>query len=316
MARGISPRFRGGTVDDRVRYFPFLSHPTKRDREFLARRQSLSFVDVAVRRLRAAAERLTRRERPRLADPVQHREAMRARDRQLVHQEQKAAKLRGREEEMAAALDLRWERVRGRINLGKPDWEEHGRLLEVGSGAHGMLFGSNSAGAVGVDPLAVDYVKLFPAWQRRIPTVAAEGERLPFGDAVFDAVFCDNVVDHAERPQAIVAEMVRVLAPGGLLYFTVNVHHRLYSLVARAHRRWRAAGIPFEIGPFANHTFHFTVDEARALFSGLPLDIRRERVDIEQAKVQARHRRIRNMGQLVTLAFFKNAPWEVIAERQ
>lgn len=217
---------------------------------------------------------------------------------------------------MNAALAARWANVRRSIDRVQPSWEEQARLLEVGSGAHGILFGSGNARAVGVDPLAVDYVRLFPAWQRRMPTVAAEGERLPFGDAAFNAVFCDNVIDHAERPRAIVAEMVRVLSPGGVLYFTVNVHHRVYSLAARAHRSWRAAGIPFEIGPFADHTFHFTRDGARALFSGLPLDIGYEHVDIDAAKARARQARRNHFGRLLTRAFFKNAPLVIIAVRR
>jgi SAM-dependent methyltransferase len=189
-------------------------------------------------------------------------------------------------------------------------------MLEVGSGAHGILFGSGSARAVGVDPLAAEYKRLFPAWQGAMPTIAASGEALPFGDGSFDVVVCDNVVDHAGRPPVILAELARVLAPGGILYFTVNVHHRLYSMVARAHRRWTAVGIPIEIGPFADHTFHFTPAQARDLFCGLPLEIRREHVYLDEAKVQARRRKFRHPGHLLPLVFFKNARYEVVAVRQ
>jgi hypothetical protein len=76
------------------------------------------------------------------------------------------------------------------------------KILEVGSGAHAYLLPPN-AGAIGVDPLADEYRQLFPKWQGRAETIAAYGEDLPFDDASFDLVLCDNVVDHAEGPRRI-----------------------------------------------------------------------------------------------------------------
>jgi 2-polyprenyl-3-methyl-5-hydroxy-6-metoxy-1,4-benzoquinol methylase len=64
--------------------------------------------------------------------------------------------------------------------------------------------------------------------------------RLPIRS--FDVVLCDNVVDHAESPKRIVAELTRILAPGGLLYFTVNIHHPVYAVAAGVHSSWRARG--------------------------------------------------------------------------
>jgi ubiquinone/menaquinone biosynthesis C-methylase UbiE len=84
-------------------------------------------------------------------------------------------------------------------------------------------------------------------------TVAALGESLPFPDQSFNLVLCDNVVDHAESPSQIVRELTRILVPGGLLYFTVNIHHRVYAVAAGVHSSWRGLGFPFEVGPFADH---------------------------------------------------------------
>ena len=44
-----------------------------------------------------------------------------------------------------------------------------------------------------------------------------DGERLPFGDAEFDLVWCKQVLEHVENPRALLAEVVRVLRPGGVL---------------------------------------------------------------------------------------------------
>jgi SAM-dependent methyltransferase len=217
---------------------------------------------------------------------------------------------------VALALTLRWARAERRLRRVKPNLGDGARFLEVGSGAHGILFGSGIERAVGVDPLALQYAGLFPAWQRNVPTLAAVGERLPFPDGAFDVVLCDNVVDHAEQPAAIMAEISRVLVPGGLLYFTVNVHHRVYSIASRAHGAWNAAGIRLEIGPFADHTVHLTPAQARGLFDGLPIDIRREHTYLDEAKERARRRRLRHPGHLLPWIFFKNARFEVVAERR
>jgi ubiquinone/menaquinone biosynthesis C-methylase UbiE len=42
-----------------------------------------------------------------------------------------------------------------------------------------------------------------------------DAERLPFPDASFDIVWSWGVVHHADRPESVIAEIHRVLAPGG-----------------------------------------------------------------------------------------------------
>ena len=45
----------------------------------------------------------------------------------------------------------------------------------------------------------------------------ADARRLPFGDALFDRCRVDRTLQHIQRPEEAVAEMARVLAPGGML---------------------------------------------------------------------------------------------------
>lgn len=45
--------------------------------------------------------------------------------------------------------------------------------------------------------------------------VRGELERLPFGDGELDAVVANMALHHAQRPDAAIAEMYRVLKPGG-----------------------------------------------------------------------------------------------------
>ncbi len=216
----------------------------------------------------------------------------------------------GRETEIMAHMEQRSRDVRDKLSAVHPISNE-ARVLEIGSGAHGLIFFFGASDGVGVDPLAAEYKTLFPAWQGRARTLAAFGEQLPFENGSFDVVMCDNVVDHAEGPRQIVEEAARVLAPGGLLYFTVNVHHPFYQGAATAHACWHALGIPFEITPFADHTVHLTLKAARRLFHGLPLTILEESDTVGQTRrsaVAARH-----LGDQLKRLFFKNASWEVVA---
>lgn len=240
--------------------------------------------------------------------------ARRALERQLEYQERKSRHLNGREEEVIVAMRRSSKRVREVLESFQTIADD-ARVIEVGSGAHGLIFYFGAKRGVGVDPLAVSYRGLFPRWQSCAATIAAVGEQLPFANASFDVVLCDNVVDHAESPKQIVSELVRILRPGGLLYFTVNVHHPVYSVAAGLHSGWRGLGIPYEIGPFADHTTHLTLPRAAELFKDLPLEILREKSNIDEARARARKQPARHMGDRLKRVFFKNALYEVVARR-
>jgi SAM-dependent methyltransferase len=240
------------------------------------------------------------------------RRARRALERQLDYQRAKAARVRGQEAAIVASMAGRSAALRERLARIQP-LPSPLRVLEVGSGAHGLIFYFDADEKVGVDPLADHYRELFPAWQGRAQTIAVGGEQLPFADGAFDVVISDNVVDHAENPRRIAEEMARVLAPRGLLYFTVNIHHPVYHLAASLHAAWRAAGVPFEITPFADHTVHLTLGAARRLFDGLPLRIVEESNTVAETKRADKTAPRRHAGDRLKWLFFKNAELELIA---
>lgn len=64
---------------------------------------------------------------------------------------------------------------------------------------------------------------------RHSEIVEFDGTTIPFADASYDHVLCTEVLEHAEDPVALVAEMRRVLRLGGTLVATVpfaaRVHH-------------------------------------------------------------------------------------------
>ena len=108
-------------------------------------------------------------------------------------------------------------------------------------------------------------------------TVVGSVLELPFPDRSFDVVFCTEVIEHTTDPRLAVAELTRVVAPGGRLVLTVpNRLWRPAVLVANAlhlrpylgHENWvrygdlrswiEAAGLQVELQEGFNplpHTF-------------------------------------------------------------
>lgn len=101
-----------------------------------------------------------------------------------------------------------------------------------------------------------------------------DAETLPFPDASFDVVYSWGVIHHSEQPQRILAEIHRVLRPGGefigMLYGrrSVTALHFWIRYALKAGKPWRSFR-----DVIANHcesagTKAYTLPEVRALFSG------------------------------------------------
>lgn len=61
----------------------------------------------------------------------------------------------------------------------------------------------------------------------RLALLHAPAEKLPFPDNTFDVVTCLEALEFMSDPQAVLAEIVRVLRPGGLLLTTQRVRTRM-----------------------------------------------------------------------------------------
>lgn len=94
-------------------------------------------------------------------------------------------------------------------------------------------------GGAGARPAGYVNLDLFP-----LPGVdlAADAEHLPFADALFQRIECDAVLEHVERPEAIVAELARVLAPGGFLHLVTPFAHPFHEY-PRDYRRFTLDGL-------------------------------------------------------------------------
>jgi SAM-dependent methyltransferase len=116
------------------------------------------------------------------------------------------------------------------------------RLLDVGCGTGSDLRHHESA--FGVDR---SLVMLARASRTGACIAAADAHHLPFGDAAFDGVRADRVLQHVDQPNAVLGELVRVLAPGGTLVvadpdqgsLVIELPWASASLVARVRDRRR-----------------------------------------------------------------------------
>jgi SAM-dependent methyltransferase len=90
------------------------------------------------------------------------------------------------------------------------------RVLDVGCGTGA---GTAAAAARGARATGVDLAEgMLDVARRRHPAlrfVAGDAEALPFADGDFDAVVAGFVLNHLPDPDRAIAELARVLAPGG-----------------------------------------------------------------------------------------------------
>jgi len=70
----------------------------------------------------------------------------------------------------------------------------------------------------------------------RIQLAHIDAKKLPFADAMFDAVISNSIVHHIPEPMHVLREAIRVAKPGGLLFFRdllrPETGERLQQLVA------------------------------------------------------------------------------------
>lgn len=145
----------------------------------------------------------------------------------------------------AMGHELKYWRVRG-LEKGTYIYENYLRLFDYapgdlagkvvcdfGSGPFGGLLSVLPDVAEGypADVLADEYneMDVSPMPIRKVVDDAAD---VP--DASCDVCFCTNALDHDPRPRDVVADIARILKPGGI--FCLHVHHRRADQLNKAHR--------------------------------------------------------------------------------
>jgi SAM-dependent methyltransferase len=72
--------------------------------------------------------------------------------------------------------------------------------------------------------------------------VAADAEHLPFPSSLFQRVECDAVLEHVRRPDQVMREIARVLAPGGYAHLVTPFCHPFHEY-PRDYRRFTIDGL-------------------------------------------------------------------------
>lgn len=145
---------------------------------------------------------------------------------------------------------------RGGITLGAC-------VLDVGCGdaaLTGLIAKKLGARVVGIDtvPLSIELAKAEFVRRNLCGEFALiDGYSYPFADASFHAVVCSDVIEHVVEPTALLEEIWRVLAPGGVAVLTTPVRYTEKPLDRMHVQEWFPAdfaklceakfGVPVEI---------------------------------------------------------------------
>ena len=99
--------------------------------------------------------------------------------------------------------------------------------------------------AAGLAPVGLEYdpVRAVEAL-REAPTAAGDAARLPFRTGSIDLVLSVHVLRHLPDPEVVLAEVRRVLTPGGHLVLAETVEDNpAIRLGRRAHPHWDGVGV-------------------------------------------------------------------------
>ncbi len=112
------------------------------------------------------------------------------------------------------------------------------RVLDIGCGAGGksLYYASLGAQVVGVD-IVSSYEeearklchKLGFAYGEQFRFMTVDAACMPFADDSFDTIIMNDAVEHVAQPEAVFAEALRVLKPGGRLYANFPPYYHPYG---------------------------------------------------------------------------------------
>jgi len=139
--------------------------------------------------------------------------------------------------------DIRWVRTLKNLVPGRLAWMDRqidwrGKtVLDLGcaGGFMAEALADRGATVIGIDPAqAAIAAARAHAHQsgRAISYDVGVGEELPYPSAAFDAVVCVDVLEHVRDLPMVLAEVARVLRPGGLFLFDTINRNPLARMVA------------------------------------------------------------------------------------
>ncbi|HEV2906084.1 MAG TPA: methyltransferase domain-containing protein [Actinomycetota bacterium] len=158
-------------------------------------------------------------------------------------------------------LQRYWQRRRFRIIQDYV--ADEGWVLDIGCGSSRIV---QTLPRVVATDLAIRKLRWLRAPGR--PLLQADMNRLPFRSGAFGAVVCSEVIEHIPREEVRLEELVRVIAPGGVLVLGTPDYGK---------RMWRTLewtyGKLFPGGYVKEHINRYDHEGLRAMLKGLGLEV-------------------------------------------
>jgi SAM-dependent methyltransferase len=106
-------------------------------------------------------------------------------------------------------------------------WCREKSVVEIGAGPYPSIAAARLGWkrAVAVDPIAKGYAEegMLPPACDSVVYIEAAGEGIPLPAGFADLVIIENCLDHVADPKAVIAEIHRLLNPGGLVWLFVDL---------------------------------------------------------------------------------------------
>lgn len=154
-------------------------------------------------------------------------------------------------------------------------------VLEIGcgSGASLVALAGQFEHVVGLDPSLPSLIIALKLLEEKqignVQLVLAYGQRLPFDDNTFNYITAQNVLEHVFEAREVVAEIQRVLQPGG--YFTADSRNRYDILFPEPHvnirwvgllpRKWANRYVQWRTGAEYQNTYLLSYRELKSALS-------------------------------------------------
>jgi SAM-dependent methyltransferase len=154
-----------------------------------------------------------------------------------------------------------------------------GRILDIGAGRGELLSVAKEEGwePIGIEPSTpfAEYAKSHAG----VEILQTPIEQCSFPSASFDAVILSAVLEHLYNPDETIAEISRVLRPGGALFVDVPNEMGLYFRIGNLYQKIRGRDWCINLSPTFEpfHVFGFTARSLRLIFAKHGLKIVRIR---------------------------------------
>lgn len=145
---------------------------------------------------------------------------------------ERTLELAGDSEVAADYTERRWQQARAEVRrvlqevgLDDPAYFDGKVVADIGPGCVGFPDACPAKQSFGIDPLAEDYRAAGLLLKSDAIYLSVPAESIPLVSETVDIFVCRNSLDHVDDPVQVLAEIMRLLRPGGELFLNVDLDH-------------------------------------------------------------------------------------------